>query len=426
MPAEEFPDALFGQLTADIQAGNESAFLGLASAAARPAIKAWWDNLAAIGFTTGAVVPTAGFDAVHIDRHGDGTAVVLAGAHSPLDPHSDFNKPEIPMGRYQIGLHFTSPGATGQITSWKPLDNAPWDLGSPLYVRKAQYVTVAGPPGDRALVDQTLPIAEAAAAYEVTMMSHYASLFLQQQGFVVFVSGSTPVANGWLAAATQPPGWPPAYRGARTVQLPGPAVSADAPLRNGTSGLVANVADNLMGGARVVLAPASGETAADETATLVHEFTLDVQSAQNEFPVSGVAAHPVPPSWTEEGFADVIQSAFQANPDPVVDEHNWAPFTAALHALPASYRNGTYPSSQQLFSPSAARDEAWGDVAASTYRYIDTQYGFTDMLIAGMEVYAETPSPFGNIIKSGKTVQTLKFFGIHSIRLGWQPWLARL
>jgi hypothetical protein len=79
MPAEMFPDALFSQLTADIQARNETAFLGLASAAARPAIRTWWENLQAIGFTTGAVVPTDSMDAVHIDSHGDGTALVLAG-----------------------------------------------------------------------------------------------------------------------------------------------------------------------------------------------------------------------------------------------------------------------------------------------------------------------------------------------------------
>src|SRR5579863_7198854 len=36
MPAEMFPDALFRQLTADIQAKNKAAFLGLASAAAQP------------------------------------------------------------------------------------------------------------------------------------------------------------------------------------------------------------------------------------------------------------------------------------------------------------------------------------------------------------------------------------------------------
>jgi hypothetical protein len=188
-------------LTAAIQAGNEPAFLGLASPAARPAMTAWWENLRAIGFSTGVVVPTASLDEVHINGHGNGSTVVLAGAHSPLDPDFSLNgKPDIPMTRYRIGLHFSGAGATGQVTSWQPLDDAPWDTGSRLYVRKAQYVTVAGLPGDRALVDQTLAAAKTAAAYDIKLTHDASPLFLNQQGFVVFVSGNATVRNSWLAA----------------------------------------------------------------------------------------------------------------------------------------------------------------------------------------------------------------------------------
>ena len=277
MPAEMFPDALFGKLTADIQAGNETAFLGLASAAARPALTTWWHNLRAIGFITGAVIPTASLDAVHIDSHGDGTTVVLAGAHSPLDP-SDLNgKPQIPMAHYRIVLHFASPAAAGQIISWQPLDDAPWD--SPLYVRKAAHVVVAGPPGDSALVDQTLPVAETAAAYDVEMMHHVAPGFLLQQGFVVFVSGSAPVRNRWLATVPQPQGWPPEFLGARAVQLPGPGVTSDTAVSIGKSTLVNAISDGSMGGVRVILAPAEPAakgTLYDETVTLVRVFMLDI------------------------------------------------------------------------------------------------------------------------------------------------------
>jgi hypothetical protein len=424
-PAEMFPDALFGKLTADVQAGNEPAFLGLASAAARPAITAWWGNLRAIGFTTGAVLPTVSYDAVHIDSHGDGSTVVLAGAHSPLDPDNLDGKPDIPMARYRIGLHFAAPGAIGQITSWQPLDDAPWDLGSPLYVRKAQYVVVAGPPGDRALVDQTLPVAEAAAAYDIKMMGHVASLFLNQKGFVVFVSGSASVSNRWLATAPQPGGWPPQLLGARTLQLPGPGTSGDADVRNGVSSLVDSVADNTMGGAQVILTPTASETPHDETVTLVGEFMLDILAAQDEELANGVPLHAVP-SWTEQGIAVAAQSLFQANPDPVPHAYSFAPLTAELRGLPGTYRSGIYPSSQQLFGSPAATDEDWGDVAASTYEYINSRYNMSKMMVSAMEIYAGQATPFANVYKSGTTVRNLKFFGIHSIRLGWQPWLASL
>ena len=59
MPAQMFPDALYGKLTAAVQGGDEAALLSLAAPGARPALRTWWENLQAIGFTTGAVLPTA-------------------------------------------------------------------------------------------------------------------------------------------------------------------------------------------------------------------------------------------------------------------------------------------------------------------------------------------------------------------------------
>jgi hypothetical protein len=425
MPAEMFPDALFGQLTADIQAGNETAFLGLASASARPALTTWWENLRAIGFTTGAVIPTASIDAVRIDSHGDGTTVVLAGAHNPLDPTDLNGKPQIPMTHYRIGLHFASPTAIGQITSWQPLDDAPWDQSGRLYVRKAAHVVVVGLPSDRALVDQALPAAETAAAYDIALMHYAASGFLQQQGIVVFVSGNAAVRDRWFATDPQPQGWPPQLLGAQAVQLPGPGVTADTAVGRGQSSLVNAISDDSMGGVRVVIAP--GESAA----TLVGEFMLDIQATQDENPAYGIQLKPVA-SWTEEGLAVAVQSLFEANPNPVITRgrYNFATLTAELRALPASYRSGSYPSTAQLFGPSLTVDEDWGYVAASTYEYIHTQYNISRMLVAGMELYVYVgnhTTPFANVYKSGTNANNIKFFGIHSIgQFGWRPWLAGL
>jgi hypothetical protein len=423
MPAEMFPDALFGQLTADIQAGNETAFLGMASAAARPAITTWWENLRAIGFTTGAVIPTASIDAVHIDSHGNGTTVVLAGAHSPLDPSDANGKPQIPMELYRIGLHFAGPGATGQITSWQPLGDAPWDQGSRLYVRKAAHVVVVGLPGDRALVDQALPVAETAAAYDVGVMHDDAPGFLQQQGFVVFVSGSAAVRDRWFATDPQPQGWPPQFLGARAVQLPGPAVTADTAVGRGLSSLVNAISDDSMGGVRMVIAP--GEPAA----TLVGEFMLDIQATQDEDPAYGATVKPVA-SWTEEGFAVAVQSLFEDNPTPLTrGRYTFATLTAKLRGLPSSYRSGRLPSTAQLFGPSLTTDEDWGYVAASAYEYIHSKYDMSRTIVSAMELYVyfgNHSTPFANVYKSGTNSSNIKFFGIHSIgQFGWRPWLAR-
>jgi hypothetical protein len=433
MPAEVFPDTLFGRLTADIQAGNETAFLGMASAAARPALTTWWENLRAIGFTTGAVIPTASLDAVHIDSHGNGTTVVLAGAHSLLDPTDASGKPQIPMELYRIGLHFAGPGATGQITSWQPLGDAPWDQGSRLVVRKAAHVVVVGLPGDSALVDQTLPVAETAAAYDVGVMHNDAPGFLQQQGFVVFVSGSAAVRDRWFATNPQPQGWPPQFLGARAVQLPGPAVTADVAVGRGTVGggqstLVNGISDDSMGGVRVVLTPAAG-TSHDQTVTLVGEFMLDILATQDENPAYGVAVKPVA-SWTEQGLAVAVQSMFEDNPTPLTrGRYTFATLTAKLRGLPSSYRTGQLPSTAQLFGPSLTTDEDWGYVAASAYEYIHSQYDLSRMIVSAMELYAylgNHSTPFANVYKSGTNSSNIKFFGIHSIGLfGWRPWIAR-
>jgi hypothetical protein len=56
---------------------------------------------------------------------------------------------------------------------------------------------------------------------------------------------------------------------------------------------------------------------------------------------------------------------------------------------------------------------------------VDSRYNINKMMVSAMVLYLGKPTPFGNVYKSGTTVSNLKFFGIHSIRLGWRPWLAR-
>jgi hypothetical protein len=106
--------------------------------------------------------------------------------------------------------------------------------------------------------------------------------------------------------------------------------------------------------------------------------------------------------------------------------YNFAALTAALRALPPSYRSGAYPSSSQLFGPSVAADEDWGDVAASAYEYIHSSYNMNQLILSAMSLETGQPTPFGNVCKVCTNVNHLVFFGIHSIRIGWRPWLARL
>jgi hypothetical protein len=417
MPAQMFPDALFRQLTKDIQGNDAKGFLSLVAPSARPAVQTWWDNMQAIGFTTGLIMPTDKTDQVNVNSHGDGTATVLAGTHNALDP-LDRNKPDIPLERYQIGLHFSSPKAIGQITAWKPLGDDPWDQGGKLYVRKALNVEVAGPAADSAVVDETLPIAQAAAAYDVGLVNHVHPSDLRQSGFVVFVSGDPAVRDQWFSTTKQPSGWPPASSGL-TAQLPGPGASAN------TNWNLGNLADDTTGGARVVITPFEdqhGGTQQLETAELVHRFALDILAASNQELVPGIALLPVP-SWAVEGFAVAVEAAYESNTNPTPDEYSFKALNDALKALPASYKNGEVPTTKELYSGSNQAEQSWRVVAASVYTYIATKYGMNQLLASADLLYTAEPDPRQNVLKSS-TNDTYTFYGKDTIQSGWKAYMA--
>lgn len=420
-PAQVFPDVLFKKLTQDIQTQNEAGFLSLVSPGARPEVRIWWENLQAIGFTTGAILPTASGDRVDLNSHGDGTATVLAGVHNALDPRDSNGKPDIPSERYQIGLHFAGPGAIGEITSWKPLGDDPWDQGVRLYVRKAANVVVAGPQADRGLVDETLPIAQAAAGYDVGLVNQVNSHDLHQLGFVVFVSGNSAVRDRWFSTGPRPAGWPPAFFGGLTVPLPGPGASADSSVSGG------DVSDGSTGGARVVITPfedESGGTSHLETVQLVHQFMLDILAADDQALAPG-GSPPAVPSWAVEGLAVAVQSLYEGNTNPAPGTYSFTPLDDELKALPSSYRDGSVPTSQQLFTGPTATEENWNDVAASVYEYIAVTHGINQMLAAATLLWTNQTSPFGNVLASSSN-GNFNFFAAATIESGWRAALAKI
>ena len=419
LPAQVFPDPLFKQLSQDIQAKNEKAFLALVAPAARPAVQTWWDNLQALGFTTGLILPASKTDQVNLNRSGDGTAVVLAGTHNALDPvHQEH--PDVPLERYQLSLHFASPTAIGQITAWKPLGDDPWDQGGKLYVAKAANVVVAGPAADSSVVDETLPVAQAAAAYDIGLINHVHSSDLRQLGFVVFVSGDPSVRSRWFSTTQQPSGWPPAASGL-TAQLPGPGASAD------SSWNLGDLADDSTGGARVVITPfedQGGGTAEIETAELVHRFALDILSASNQVLFPG-SAPPAVPAWAYEGFAVALEAAYESNTNPAPDKYSFSKLTQVLKQVPASDKTGSRPTSAQLYRGSDQSEQNWLVVAGSVYASIATRYGMSQLLGSAELMWTSAPDPRQNVLNSAaSTSEDFVFFGKDTIQSEWQAYLA--
>lgn len=419
MPAQAFPDTLFKRLTKDLQNKDEQGFLSLVAPSARPAVQTWWENMQAIGFTTGLIMPTDKTDQVGLNSQGDGSANVLAGTRNALDPLDFKKKPVIPLESYHLGLHFSSPTAVGQITAWKPLGNDPWDQSGKLYVRKAANVVVAGPAADSAAVDETLPIAQAAAAYDVGLINHVNPSDLHQLGFVVFVSNDPTVRGGWFASTKQPSGWPPAFFGGFTAQLPGPGKGAD------TAFVPSNLSDDSTGGARVVITPfedQNGGTQHMETAELVHQFMLDILAASDQDFLPGVPPAPAP-SWAVEGFAVAVQILYEDNTNPAPDTYSFQALNQAIAALPASYLGGHLPTSDEMFTGSLATEENWNEIAASVYADIATKYGMNQLLASADLMWTQEPDPFANVLKSNSG-GTLTFYAKNTVQSGWEAGLA--
>lgn len=403
------------KLTDYLQSKNESGFLSLAAPSARKAMRSWWANQQAMGFTTGAVVPTGAADnSVNVDSTGNGTAVVLAGTHSPFDPaDGTFIPPAVPSAEYRIGLHFSSgagPDAVGQITSWTPLSDAPWDEGTPLTVRKSAHVQVVAGPGDSALVSQTLPLAETAAAYDLAFMSHFDPEPLNDQtGFVVFVAGSASDLNRWFRSGSQPKEQADDADDGAAYVLEGPS---DGYFLDMCARFCFTGVD---GGARVVITPhqQAGETPQQETGVLIGEM---YQAFLMPGELKGIQP------WANEGYAHLIADLYQAGGDPVSASHDLGQVIAAVRALPSSYRTGTLPGTQQLYGGTAVSRADWNTVAASVYAYIAEKYGMSDMLNSADLLGHVASTPFGNVYvldKSGKVT----YYPAPAISNGWREWL---
>jgi hypothetical protein len=416
----ELPSAspLAGQLTGYLQARNESGFLSLAAPAARTAMRSWWANQQAMGFTTGAVVPASAADnALHVNSAGNGTATVLAGTHSPFDPAGDSDEPPaVPTAEYRLGLHFSAsagPDAVGQITSWTPLSDAPWDQGTPLSVRKSAHVEVVGGPGESDLVSQTLPLAETAAEYDLALMSHVNPHLIDQTGFVVFVSGSASDRNRWFQSGPQPQEQTGDADGGATHLLPGPSAAFSV----GNSGDVFE--EN--GGARIVITgyQQAGETPQQETSVLVREM-IHAMFIPGQYP--GVTSGKDVPAWANEGIARVITDLYQADGNPAPASYDFGQVITAVRVLPGSYRTGTLPRAQQLYGGTATSRAGWDAVAASVYAYISEKYGMRQMLASAGLLGTATDTPFGNVLESNKN-GTLTFYPASTISSNWRKWL---
>lgn len=247
---------------------------------------------------------------------------------------------------------------------------------------------VIGPPGDSGLVSQTLPLAETAAAYDLTLIRHVNPHDIDQAGFVVFVSGSASDRNRWFESGPQPKEQTGDAGGGVTHLLNGPV--ADCGLDNMTSACGQDYS-RASGSARIVITPyqQAGETPQQETSVLVRDM---IQAMYIPAQYVGLANGSNVPAWANEGIARVIADLYQADGNPAPASYDFGQVITAVRALPSSYRHGPLPDARQLHGGTTASRADWDAVAASVYTYIEEKYGMSKMLASAVLLGLATDS----------------------------------
>lgn len=405
---------MFEDLNQAMMAHDEAAFLRWAAPSARPAMKLWWDNLRAIGFTSGTLALRESLDlyglGMPVNSHGDGDVRVLAGAHNAFDPDMGLAGPIAAVGHYEVGFHQT-PGAPPQITSWHPLDRAPWDQPIRLYVTRTANAEVVAYPDERALANHVLAAAQSAALYVLGLHRQYGIRSPPQSGFIVFVSTSPARRARWFNG-TRPAGWDGAA--VASVTLPTSPQTTLAMLSiNGVETYKPGVPGGT-GAQRAVLAPA-GDNA--DTAALVGAFGQEMLApeAVSESSLSRGS----PQEWVSAGFGRFLESLYLSGSGTTIEK--------ALQSVSKTMLTGQLPTEFAGKPDQVIRD--WSDVGASVYVYIAIRYGLAEAVSSGYGVNEGFGgnTPFDNVLNLHLSSQNPNiYYDPTQVHGGWEAWLVRI
>lgn len=428
-PDFELNNGLAGNFTAALQKHSKTAFLAIAATqAAKAPMSTWWDNVNALGFTTGGA---------QVEDRGNPTEASLRmkiGFHNKLDSTSkdahDRNTPDTPATEYQLAtkrIHDGGPASTKchlAITGWKPLSNAPWDVKQKLYVVKTQHIVIAGEPRMKSEVQRIAPIAEKAAAWDHAFfkLADRAD-YIHLTGYLVFVPSTAQEEQHWFRAPTakKPSGWVADVGGAAGVQFPLPGVQVPISGMPEGSPKLAPVSTNTGGGRVIVTATGRHEDDVRLEATLVHEFVHAIFA--NDDIGAYLDGDPVPGA-VSEGAARWIESYFVSAPNDANSPN--------MHALPHlkdglrpyfSSFDGKWPANGQIYGAAATADYYY-DLAATTFDY-EASYGLGFAVQCVLLAYTNGGGPFTGVEVSNKG-GNIKFADPAQEQAKWAAWIRQM
>lgn len=280
---------LYEALNVALHEGDRTAFLAHVDGAATEPLTLWWDNMDALGWTTGAISPMSDGS---VDVTGDVVSIeVLLGAdmgftqrHPPAEGSTE------PGGIYTLGYPYSATvdltGAEPVLTTWEPMYSLrPWDA-VPLTVIRGEGVVVAGHADEERTLRRTAAAAEVASAWSRADYEGHDGV-APTEGFLVFATKDTFRFRSWSGVLA----------GDDWVDPAGIAFYGYLP-ESGTAGVDVSLATGYNpSGGLVGIGPGAGWDPEGLPAVLAHEFAHVLQLIDN--PTRSVS----PPRVTDEGWA---------------------------------------------------------------------------------------------------------------------------
>ena len=412
-------DLLLNEITIALQKHDRPALVGLAGTPdAKAAMASWWDNLDAIGFTTGGAKVLIGSS---IERPVG--LVAQIGVHNKLDPTSTSNQggkkvDNVIATDYELTVR---PGADAchlQVTRWSSASHAPWDSGKPLYVVHTAHTVVAGDAAAKGQVDRIAPMAEHAATWLRTFFHHNQhDEMVEQAGHVLFVASNNSEVQQWFqSSVTKPKGWvaDPSNIGGLAFPLPGVGLPMSLP--KGAE-KPQPISDGV-GGARTLISPAGQrESRTDAEGVIVHEFTHDLLADDNVgYYLSGKGA----PASTVEGAARLVESYFHYSPNDATGRSGKrllaSPYLATYIEPHLRQFDGRLPSDAEIYGTVALADYYYS-LSASAYGY-DGDGKISQSLQAVKFAYLNGGDPLSGVLRSNKGGEYV-FWSSSELRPHW-------
>ncbi|MEJ6488242.1 hypothetical protein PQI23_00705 [Leucobacter sp. USCH14] len=255
METSTYDQAWFDMNTA-LQTHDRELFLSFADGDAEAQLALWWDNLSAIGWTTGFITP---------NTDADGSQLVNIGVDLgfPANEMRGSGSADagliLTQGSY-YRITTTGSGESLRITSFVPRDVIqPWDDGK-LYVERRDHVVLFALEDERELVTRSIDEAEEAAVTTLELATRMGG-DVPQTGFTSGITGSDERLERWrYGNSEKPEGEIDAAGFARSLYRPSQASEIiDPTIATGDA----------TGGTTVILGPGADF---DRRVVFIHEF----------------------------------------------------------------------------------------------------------------------------------------------------------